>query len=379
MNPITAQQVALDNALEHQLPRKQGNLKKPTSPSKKKTLVTIEEPAKKPTARRQSAGVQIRDTPGVFVSKKKAPVKTERSKGIELLSEAALLEEAQLKKAIKQSKQETNIHQAGGSSKGAGIESEVPDEQKGKSIDTSEGTGLKPGVPNVNDEQTVSDNPRTSDDEDEFVHTPEDYVPTNDENVDDEEYDRINKELYDDVNVGLKDAEPADEGKGNEEMTDAEKATVTAALATQKTKVPLQSSSISSDYATKFLNFDNIPSAYTKIISMMDIKVQHEDLSSQTSPFLTIPVLVIPESLRAPATTIPPPMPPFIPLQQQSTPIPTPTTIEATISTITAPNSTTLTAIHQRLSDLENEAKTLKNVDHSSTLLATIKSKVLTA
>ncbi|GJZ19640.1 hypothetical protein Tco_0556230, partial [Tanacetum coccineum] len=98
-----------------------------------------------------------------------------------------------------------------------------------------------------------------------------------------------------------------------------------------------------------------------------------------TSPLLTIPVLVIPESLTAPATTIPPPMPPFIPLQQQSTPIPTPTTTEATISTITAPNSTTLTAIHQRLSDLENEAKTLKNVDHSSTLLATIKSKVLTA
>ncbi|GKF51703.1 hypothetical protein Tco_0148170 [Tanacetum coccineum] len=89
-------------------PKKARKFKKPASPSKKKTLVTIEEPAekpaKKPTARRQSAGVQIRDTPGVFVSKKKAPAKTERSKGIELLSEAALLEEAQLKKAIKQSK-----------------------------------------------------------------------------------------------------------------------------------------------------------------------------------------------------------------------------------------------------------------------------------
>nr|GEX23340.1 hypothetical protein [Tanacetum cinerariifolium] len=64
-------------------------------------------------------------------------------------------------------------------------------------------------------------------------------------------------------------------------------ATVTAALATQKTKVPLQSSSILSDYATKFLNFDNIPSGETKIISMMDIKVQHENPSIQTSPFLT--------------------------------------------------------------------------------------------
>ncbi|GJU03249.1 hypothetical protein Tco_1113587 [Tanacetum coccineum] len=95
--------------------------------------------------------------------------------------------------------------------------------------------------------------------------------------------------MYDDVNVELKDAETDDEGKGDEEMTDAEnknvnqevagdqinnvaQATVTTALATQKTKVLLQSFCISSDYATKFLNFDNIPSAETEIISMMDIK-----------------------------------------------------------------------------------------------------------
>nr|GEU62963.1 hypothetical protein [Tanacetum cinerariifolium] len=290
-----------------------------------------EKPAKNPSTRRQSTGVQTRDTIGVFVLKKKAPTKAERSKGIELLSEAALHEEAH------------------------------------------------------NDEENVSDNPRTSDDEeeiqeDEFVHTPENYVPTDDENVDGEEYERINKEMYDDVNVELKDAEPADEGKCDEEMTDAEKgdaeienvnqevtgnqvnddaqATVTAALATQKTKVPLQSSSISSDYATKFLNFDNIPSADTEIISMMDIKVQHEDPSCQTSPFLTVPVLVILESLKALVTTIPLHIPPFIPLPQKSTPIPTPTTTEATISTTSALDSSTLIAIHQRLFDLENETMT---------------------
>ncbi|GJY28269.1 hypothetical protein Tco_0404036 [Tanacetum coccineum] len=161
------------------------------SPSKKKNLVAVEEHAEKPLRnlqlRRQTVGVQIRDTPGVSVSKRKAPVKTERSKGIELLSEAALLEEAQLKKAIKRSKRETNIHQAGGSSEGSGLELEGPDEQKGKSSDTSEGTGLIPGVPDVSkadsskseyeswgdsdddnddddqqsdDEQNVPDNPR---------------------------------------------------------------------------------------------------------------------------------------------------------------------------------------------------------------------------
>ncbi|GKG10081.1 hypothetical protein Tco_0338827, partial [Tanacetum coccineum] len=54
-----------------------------------------------------------------------------------------------VEKAIKRSKRETNIHQAGGLSKGADLESEVPDEPKGKSINTSEGTGLKPGVLDV--------------------------------------------------------------------------------------------------------------------------------------------------------------------------------------------------------------------------------------
>ncbi|GJZ82004.1 hypothetical protein Tco_0646998 [Tanacetum coccineum] len=297
-------------------PKKARKFKKPASPSKKKALVAVEELADK---------------------LKKAPTKAERSKGIELLFEDASIEEAQLKKAIKRSKQETNIHQAGGSSEGADLESEVLDKPKGKSIDTSKGTGLKPGVPDVSkadsfeseyeswgdsddgyddddqqsdDESTESDDDKSADlnktndeEEDEFVHTPNDYVPTDDEN--------------------LKDAEPANEEKGDEEMTHAEnvnvehkevsqevagdqvkdnaQATVTADLATQKTKVPLQSSSISSNYATKFLNFDNIPSA--------------------------------------PATTIPPPIPPFISLQQQSTPIPTPTTTEATTSTTVVPDT----------------------------------------
>nr|GEX34729.1 retrovirus-related Pol polyprotein from transposon TNT 1-94 [Tanacetum cinerariifolium] len=80
---------------------------------------------------------------------KKAPAKVARSKGIELLSNVALLEEAQLKKALKRSKRETTIPQAGGSCERAEFESEVSNKLKGKSIDTCERTGLKPGVPDV--------------------------------------------------------------------------------------------------------------------------------------------------------------------------------------------------------------------------------------
>ncbi|GJW91891.1 hypothetical protein Tco_0169444 [Tanacetum coccineum] len=79
-------------------PKKARKFKKHASSSKKKTLVVVEEPAeklaKKPAARRQTAGVQIRDTPGVSVSKKKASENTKRSKRIELLIEAALHKEA---------------------------------------------------------------------------------------------------------------------------------------------------------------------------------------------------------------------------------------------------------------------------------------------
>ncbi|GKB83359.1 hypothetical protein Tco_0950254 [Tanacetum coccineum] len=75
------------------------------------------------------------------------------------------------------------------------------------------------------------------------------------------------------------------EGAGNQVNDDAQ--------ATQKTEVLLPSSSISSDYAAKFLNFDNIPLADTKFVSMLDSNVQHEVL--RTSPLLTIPVSVIPE------------------------------------------------------------------------------------
>nr|GFA31993.1 hypothetical protein [Tanacetum cinerariifolium] len=242
------------------------------------SFVVMEKPTKKPAARRQSAGVQIRDTPGVSVSKKKAPAKAERSKG------------------------ETDIPQACGSSEGAVQNQSFLMSQKGYSDENDDDHQQS------NDEQTESDNLRSSDDEeeiqeDEFVHTPKNYVPTNNESndVDDEEYVRINEEMYSDVNVELKDTELEGERKDDEEMTDAghvdaeqenvnqevagdqvkddAQATVIAAHATQKTEVPLPSSFISSDYATKFLNFDNIPSADTEIISMMEIKVQHEDPS----------------------------------------------------------------------------------------------------
>ncbi|GKG18939.1 hypothetical protein Tco_0376038, partial [Tanacetum coccineum] len=52
--------------------------------------------------------VVIRDTPSEYVSKKKTPTKIDRSNGMDLLSNVALLKAAQLKKTLKKSKMETH-------------------------------------------------------------------------------------------------------------------------------------------------------------------------------------------------------------------------------------------------------------------------------
>nr|GEV67002.1 putative reverse transcriptase domain-containing protein [Tanacetum cinerariifolium] len=262
-----------------------------------------------------------------------APTKVERSKGIKLLSEAALLEEAQLKRAIKKSKRETNIHQSGGSRDG---DDDDGDDQQG------------------DDERTESDNDKAADlnktddeKEDEFVHTPNDYVPTDDENKDDEEYDRINKEMYSDVNVQLKDTKFEGEGKDDEKMTDAG-------------HVDAEHDNVNQEIASD--------------------QVKDAALATDTaaSPLLTVPVLVIHESLTTPKNNHSSTYSTIHPSSKTINTDPNTNNYRSNISTASAPDSTTLTTIHQRLSDLENEVKTLKNVDHSSATRATIKSEVPT-
>ncbi|GKD58877.1 hypothetical protein Tco_1296386 [Tanacetum coccineum] len=150
-------------------PKKVRKFKKPSSPSKKRTLVIVEEEEPEPA------------------KKNKAPATTDRSKGINLLSEAALLEEAQYK-FWGDSGDEANVQ-----GDGEDVQDSDDDPQQ------------------ADDERTDSENQETNDDEkesdNEFVHTPPNYVPTDDEtndesnDADEEKYDRIDKELYGDVNV----------------------------------------------------------------------------------------------------------------------------------------------------------------------------------
>ncbi|GJS95946.1 retrovirus-related pol polyprotein from transposon TNT 1-94 [Tanacetum coccineum] len=113
-------------------PKKARKYKKVASPSRKMSPVKeakhvkkakrVKRHAKKSTTA-PTTGVAIRDTPGVYVSKKKAPAKADRSKG-----------------------------------DGTDFELGVPDEQQHKTSGTHEGTGTIPGVSDVPKYQSESEN-----------------------------------------------------------------------------------------------------------------------------------------------------------------------------------------------------------------------------
>ncbi|GKD19810.1 hypothetical protein Tco_1208968 [Tanacetum coccineum] len=127
-------------------PKKARKFKKPASPKLTTVLASPKEPTKKSKRVKRpskkftntpTAGVVIKDTPGLSSSKNIAPSKTDKGKGID------------------------------GSSKGADFELEVPDESKAKSSDTNEGTCMKPGVPDVsNADSSKSDNESWGDSDD---------------------------------------------------------------------------------------------------------------------------------------------------------------------------------------------------------------------
>nr|GEX92004.1 putative reverse transcriptase domain-containing protein [Tanacetum cinerariifolium] len=206
---------------------------------------------------------------------------------------------------------------------------EVPDEPIGKTKDTSEGTGVKPGVPDVskedysdidydswgnsedesddvhneedNDDDDDNDDDSGTDDDggndaqdsertnsnddenpsftlkdydeeeqdEEYVHTPEKDKSENEEKMYKEEDDDIVKELYGDLNItqGLKNADMTNDKQGGADQQNTfhesgfvheeEDAHVTLTTVDDKTKGPLQRSSVSSDFTSKLLNLND--------------------------------------------------------------------------------------------------------------------------
>ncbi|GKA50974.1 hypothetical protein Tco_0744170, partial [Tanacetum coccineum] len=233
-----------------------------------------------------------------------------------------LLEAAQVKKALQKSKKDSHMLHASGSDEGTGAKpgvlnvpkylSESKNESWGDNGDDGSNDDDSDEVTKDDDEDDVKSNANEdkeasnskkmdsyedknlnvnqNDDEEEeheeeYVHTPDSFEFNNDE----EEYD----ELYKDVDVKSLDAEREKETKGDAEMTDADKnvshersyeqvvddAHMTLTT-TQKTEGSMQSSSVSSDFASKFLNLDNVPPADNEVACMLNVKVFQEESST---------------------------------------------------------------------------------------------------
>ncbi|GKC18190.1 hypothetical protein Tco_1014972, partial [Tanacetum coccineum] len=278
-------------------------------------------------------------------SKRKEEVDFTRGKGIELLSEVALTEEAQMKEVRKKSLRD--FHKTHPSGSGTVVE-KPPRVDKITPTVTSEGTCDKPGVPDVTkDESSKSESESWEQDEEsedddqeeeEFVHT-----PTNDK---------------DDDNL---ESESNDVNKSNEESDDVNKSDEES---DDKTEVPVTSSSRSSDLASKFLNFLDIPHTDAEIVSPLDVHVHHEVPRTQAPTLLTIPVSVITESSpvyinipQSSQTITPPPI--------LTTPNPPPT-IETTNPLSILPDFALVFRFNDRIIALEKEVAELKK-DHLHT------------
>ncbi|GKA07937.1 hypothetical protein Tco_0687268 [Tanacetum coccineum] len=201
---------------------------------------------------------------------------------------------------------------------------------------------------------------------DEFTDKEDDANNANEENK--EELDD-GEELYKDVNVNLRkeDVEMTDvdqsgadqhnvsQESGFEQEEEDAHVILTAVYDIQKTESPMQSSSVSSDFTKKLLNFENISLADNKIASLMDTTVRHEEPSGQTSTLFTIPIIVIPITI---------PLPPnfFNPLPQQTTPSLTPTASEVTTSFPALPDFSFVFKFNDRVTKLETNLSEMKQV-----------------
>ncbi|GJT65743.1 hypothetical protein Tco_1017223 [Tanacetum coccineum] len=139
-----------------------------------------------------------------------------------------------------------------------------------------------------------------------------------------------------------------------------------------------QSSSVSFDFASKFLILENVPPSVDEVASMMNVKSRQEESSTQAPSLFNVPVTAIPETTTAYATTIPPTISMITPLPQLTTPSPAPITVPTTTSIPALLNFSSLFGFDQRVSTLETELSQLKQADHSAQLLESVKSQLPT-
>ncbi|GJY90989.1 retrovirus-related pol polyprotein from transposon TNT 1-94 [Tanacetum coccineum] len=136
---------------------------------------------------------------------------SKKKPGLNVLLEVALSETAQLKEATKQSKKDFHISQGNSDEEdNDDDEDDTEDDNDEDDMNDDDETGYertksdKIKIPDLN-KSSSEEHDEEDENVDERVHTPNDYELTDEEKMDEEEDDDVNKELYKDVNVNLGD------------------------------------------------------------------------------------------------------------------------------------------------------------------------------
>ncbi|GKE03766.1 hypothetical protein Tco_1395784, partial [Tanacetum coccineum] len=160
MKETKAYKTYLGFAIRATPPKKAQKFKKPASPQLTIVPISPEEPTgkskrvKRPGKKSTKAparGVVIRETPEMPLSKKKEKMTLEKRKGIDLLSEVALTEEAQYEEVCQKSLRD--FHKTHPSGSGTVTKTALSAAKIKPSV-TNEGIGVKPGVPDVTEEES---------------------------------------------------------------------------------------------------------------------------------------------------------------------------------------------------------------------------------
>ncbi|GKF41904.1 hypothetical protein Tco_0125246, partial [Tanacetum coccineum] len=157
-------------------------------------------------------------------TKKKAPVKADKGKGLNVLSEVALSEAAQLKEVAKRSKKDFHVSHASSSGKRTNFESWVPDKQHRKTSGIDKGTGTKPRVPDVPkyDSESEKESWGDSEEEDEDDENDSEDESDNGDN-DDDGNDDNDGNGDDDVDANDDDNQEDDDTNNDNEETDSDR------------------------------------------------------------------------------------------------------------------------------------------------------------
>nr|GEY48637.1 hypothetical protein [Tanacetum cinerariifolium] len=281
-----------------------------------------------------------------------------------------------------------HIFHSSGSGDGTDFELGVPDEQQhnGEEDDDNEDDSEDETDDDNNDDDgdynDDKDKNDDNDDEDNSDRTKSDRKDNADNAKEENEEEKGDaEELYRDVNVNLK-KEDVEMTKADRVVHDTQKTEGGSLCKTLPTSwagsssapallwmslrerlCPMQSSSVSSDFADKLLNFKDTSPSDNVIASLMDTTVHYEELSSHTYSLFTVPVTTILEITSAFPTTIPPPPLSFNPLPQQATPSPTPTTSKIMTSFPVLLDFSSVFKFNDRVTNLEKYLLEIKQFD----------------